>query len=412
MATYKVLQDIEAEDKLFGPLTLKQFIFAAIFILIGVVQFFIATSPAPTFLKIPFIAVLLLPMILFGFLAAPISRDQPNEIWLLARISFLFRPRVRIWNQDGISHLVTITAPKKEVHVYTNGLTQTEVKSRLQALANTVDSRGWAVKNVNTNLFAEPGYLSPGVGSDRLLDPMSLPQEVPNTDITAADDMLDISSNSTAAHLNQLVQQSTAQHRQQAISSMKSDPGAQPTPTNYWFMNQSAPAPQMPLPNDFATFQDQQVVAPGTTDAHPAAEETAAEHEFAEKLVADNSKTYERYNEHIKTLQPLHDREGNTVAPATPEAKLNPVDNPYEVLYGNSSTVVDPSVPLVDQSIANEQIAAQPVPVPAPAQDQGQNTVNPAILGLAHRDDLNVSTIANEAKRMSQEDGEVVISLH
>lgn len=25
MATYKVLQDIEAEDKLLGPLTLKQF---------------------------------------------------------------------------------------------------------------------------------------------------------------------------------------------------------------------------------------------------------------------------------------------------------------------------------------------------------------------------------------------------
>ncbi len=30
MATYKVLQDIEAEDKLLGPLTLKQFIFAVV----------------------------------------------------------------------------------------------------------------------------------------------------------------------------------------------------------------------------------------------------------------------------------------------------------------------------------------------------------------------------------------------
>lgn len=30
MAVYKVLQDIEAEDKLIGPLTLRQFIYAAI----------------------------------------------------------------------------------------------------------------------------------------------------------------------------------------------------------------------------------------------------------------------------------------------------------------------------------------------------------------------------------------------
>ena len=29
MATYKVIQDIEAEDKFLGPLTLKQFIFGA-----------------------------------------------------------------------------------------------------------------------------------------------------------------------------------------------------------------------------------------------------------------------------------------------------------------------------------------------------------------------------------------------
>ena len=28
MATYKVIQDIEAEDKLIGPLTLRQFIYA------------------------------------------------------------------------------------------------------------------------------------------------------------------------------------------------------------------------------------------------------------------------------------------------------------------------------------------------------------------------------------------------
>src|SRR5688572_27439022 len=117
MATYKVLQDIEAEDKLLGPLTLKQFIFAAITIVLGFVCFLIITSPAPVFLKIPLITPFVPAILLFGFMAAPISREQPNDIWLLARLRFLFKPRTRIWNQDGISQLVTVTAPKKEVHV-------------------------------------------------------------------------------------------------------------------------------------------------------------------------------------------------------------------------------------------------------------------------------------------------------
>ncbi|MGH7158305.1 MAG: PrgI family mobile element protein [Candidatus Saccharimonadales bacterium] len=30
MATYKVIQDIEAEDKILGPLTLRQFIYAGV----------------------------------------------------------------------------------------------------------------------------------------------------------------------------------------------------------------------------------------------------------------------------------------------------------------------------------------------------------------------------------------------
>ncbi len=33
MATYKVIQDIEAEDKLLGPLSLRQFIYAVIVVL-------------------------------------------------------------------------------------------------------------------------------------------------------------------------------------------------------------------------------------------------------------------------------------------------------------------------------------------------------------------------------------------
>lgn len=209
MATYKVLQDIEAEDKLLGPLTLKQFIFAALFLGLGFVGFLTITSGAPSFIKL-FMASILLPfMLILGFLAAPIGQDQPNDVWLLARLRFLFKPHRRVWNQDGMSQQVTITAPKREIHVYSDGLSQTEVTSRLQALASTMDSRGWAVKNVTTNLYSQPGYLSPGADSDRLVSPAEFPQEVAPVNVQAADDILDTANNPIAQHLDQLVQQST-----------------------------------------------------------------------------------------------------------------------------------------------------------------------------------------------------------
>ncbi len=404
MATYKVLQDIEADDKLLGPLSLKQFIFAAMFVGIGVAMFFIATSPAPTFLKAPLIVVLFFPMLLTGFLAAPISRDQPNEIWLLARISFMFRPRKRIWNQDGVKELVTVTAPKKIVHIYTNNLSQSEVRSRLQALANTVDSRGWAVKNVNTNLFAQPGYAVDGATSDRLISPMSLPQEVSITDVTESDDMLDIANNSTAAHLDQLVQESTAAQRQHALSAMKpADPKAQPTPNDYWFMNQAGPTPQMPMPTDYSVFQGQQVVAPGTDDLQPTAEATAEEQALVKKIAADKKEAKSHIKDHMRVLQPIHDHDGNLIdaEEPEPEPKLNEVD-PYLAMAG---------------FVPNNPVPVAPVPVAidnSELQDKTQvpATPNPAIMGLASNDDLNIATIARQAKRISEEDGEVVISLH
>lgn len=380
MATYKVLQDIEADDKLLGPLSLKQFIFAAVFVGMGFVQFLIITSPAPAFVKVPLIVALVLPMLLFGFLAAPIGRDQPSEVWLLARLNFLFKPRQRIWNQDGISDLVTITAPKREVHVYTDGLSQTEVKSRLHALANTVDSRGWAVKNVNTNLFTQPGYLGADAASDRLVDPMSLPQDVPATDVTASDDIFDTANSSTAQRMDQLIQQSSASHRQQVVASMKpSDPSqAQQTPTDYWFMNQTAP--QDKVAGDFATFNNRQVVAPGTDDVHPAAAATDEEEALVHKIAEEQQEAKSHINGHMRVLQPLHDREGKIIIKDKPRQTTDPA------LLATASK--------------------------QPSDDQGQKPVNPAILGLAHNDDLNVATIARQAKRLSEDDGEVVISLH
>ena len=91
MATYKVLQDIEAEDKLVGALTLRQFIYAGIAAFMLYMSFFSLTK------HVAFLMIIFLPVALFsGFLAIPWHGDQPTEVWALAKRRFLLKPRKRI----------------------------------------------------------------------------------------------------------------------------------------------------------------------------------------------------------------------------------------------------------------------------------------------------------------------------
>jgi hypothetical protein len=214
MANYKVIQDIEAEDKLLGPLSLRQFLYAVIVAVLGFVMFkLFFVQP---FLIIPFLP----PAILFGVLAAPFGHDQSSEIWLLAKIRFFLKPRLRTWDQSGLQELVKITVPKKMIEHLTNGLDQTQVQSRLEALAQTIDTRGWAVKGVDVNLYTNPGYATPA-SSDRLVDPVNVvAAPVPNVDIQSADDILDTQHSAVAQHMNELVQASDQARRQALMDRM------------------------------------------------------------------------------------------------------------------------------------------------------------------------------------------------
>lgn len=240
MATYKVIQDIEAEDKLLGPLTLRQFIYAAIVLVLGFIAFRFAT--VKWFLAIPFLP----PIGFFALLAAPFGHDQPNEVWLLAKIRFALKPRRRIWDQSGVKELVSITVPKRIEKQLLKNLTQGEVRSRLQALANTIDSRGWAIKNVSVNMYAQPSYVSE-VASDRLLEPTDMPQEVPALDLTGLQDVLDEDNNPTAQHLEAMIRSSSVARREQLMANMQSPATTSPGPhaQQDWFMQppgKAAPA--------------------------------------------------------------------------------------------------------------------------------------------------------------------------
>lgn len=263
MASYKVLQDIEAEDKFLGPLTLKQFILAAITAIGLYLSFFFLSK------GIWLVAVMLLPIeIVTGFLAFPWGRDQPTETWLLAKLRYYLKPRKRIWDQTGIQELVKITAPKKIEQNLTNGLSSTEVRSRLKALADTIDSRGWVIKNVDVNMFTQPAYGTVAAGdSDRLLNLSSLPQQAPIVDISANDDIF---SNTTASRLDQQIAASTSQHQHEAVTKMQQTSenaakGIEPS-NDLWFMNEN-PAAKTKAPTGYTMFGSQ-AVRPHDTEEH------------------------------------------------------------------------------------------------------------------------------------------------
>jgi hypothetical protein len=387
MAVYKVIQDIEAEDKLIGPLTFKKAIYAIIMFAALFIAYTLAKIPPQ-----PIWSLIALPVALtFGLLAFYPSKDQPVEVLLAAKIRFMLIPHKRIWDQTGMKELVTITVPKRIEHQYTDGLSQTEVRSRLRALATTLDSRGWAVKNSNINIATLPSPSS--VDTDRLVNASSLPQVVPDVQITAADDILDAASNPTAQHFDQMMRVAAEQHRQQLVQNMqqvqqRTAPAVQQAPVgqpnDFWFMNQPNPAPQAGM----ATFGTE-LVTPGAY-MQPVASDVSKETEQAILKEIESHKDYgnQPVHTHMKTILPMSEQlaHANT-RPPTPAVRELPPNYP-----------------------ADQQVAKN-------TTNNGEQTPPPAILELASKDndDLSVATLAKQAQHLQEEqslDNEVIISLH
>lgn len=373
MAVYKVIQDIEADDKLLGPLTLRQFVYAGITVFFLYLSYF-ALSKGAAFMVVIFLP----PAILTGFFAFPWGREQPTEVWALARIRFMFKPRKRIWNQTGVKELVTITAPKKIEKIYTDGLSQTEVKSRLQALATTIDSRGWAIKSAAMSPYtATPVVATMSAGNDRLLTMDSMPQAVSNDDTTAYDDVLDPANNPKARQFDAMLEQNAQAQRERLISQMQqntpqiaNDTKVQPStnPQDYWLLNQPQ---QQPAPSVSTTSNS------GITPGVQVTDQQDNTGDVSEQAIIEQL----RHNEKDQSIQYSH---LPTILPLAEQEKLQKQA----------------------QASAASQAATDVAPPVTPEPDT-------AILELATKDDWNISTIARQAKKAhGEEPDEVVISLH
>ncbi len=141
MSVYKVPQDVEADDKLLGPFNFRQFIY--LIIVAGCIAldiFLWGIFPGLIILPLPVI-------IFFGALALPLRKNQPMETYLAAIVSFYLKPHKRLWQPDGIEHLIQISAPINKEDSLIKDISQMEASRRLSYLADIVDTEGWAIKH-------------------------------------------------------------------------------------------------------------------------------------------------------------------------------------------------------------------------------------------------------------------------
>ena len=149
MATYKVPQDVEAEDRLLGPFTFRQFVYLLITAIAGALA-------AALFQIFPLLAILPLPVIIFFLiLALPLKKDQPMETYLAAIVSFYMKPNKRFWRPGQGETTIQITAPKIVEKSRTRDISEEEASHRLSFLSNLVDSEGYAIRGNHNGNFTE-----------------------------------------------------------------------------------------------------------------------------------------------------------------------------------------------------------------------------------------------------------------
>lgn len=216
MGQYKVPQNVETEDKILGPFSIKQFVYLVIAIMWGFLMWRIFGFVLPVAI------VLILPVSgIFIALAVGKREEQSFENYFIAYIRFLMLPRKRVWMKDTDKDIVKLTPkppPKPEEVKPPN---PDEVRGQLHKLATIIDSRGRVQKNEVIQL---PDPSAPQMSSlaGRVIDPHINTHEViaPNA-IGPQDDMLDTETSQKAAAVGQLLENVEADVRAQAVANMK-----------------------------------------------------------------------------------------------------------------------------------------------------------------------------------------------
>ncbi len=199
MGQYKVPQDVEAEDKIIGVLTLKQFIYAVIGVAYGLLTFQIFKKAL-----ILFVLIGVPPTAMMLLLGLYQREGQPFEAYFLALVNFWFKPRQRIWLKEDVAEVFKIEQPlpkPEEAH-----RDPREVRGQLEKLAQIVDTRGWESKQPEVQEPTE----HPVIDLDGRLktNELDIAPIRPTSVVNMEDDMLDLDNNQSARNLSVLIEDS------------------------------------------------------------------------------------------------------------------------------------------------------------------------------------------------------------
>jgi len=134
--------DVEVEDKILGPFTLKQSIYLLTGGMLIAILYFIFREIFSLFMILALLVVALtLAFVFYKF------NEQPFEKFLFILVNYFFTPRQRLWQKTAeTSSLIIKEEGREEV---TTGLPE-ETKKKpitdIDKLAYILDSRGWEEK--------------------------------------------------------------------------------------------------------------------------------------------------------------------------------------------------------------------------------------------------------------------------
>lgn len=218
MAQYKVPQNVESEDKLLGPLTMKQFIYAIIGIGWGFLVWRLLSAGGN--MAIPFMLLLILPISGFMLLLAFGKKEEQSfENYLIALIRFNIVPRKRIWLKDDFRGEVIIDAPPPPKPTAPTKEDIAHVHSRLQQLSLVVDTRGHA-KPADVQLPDQNNRAAEF--SQRVFTPAELQKPILEGGVEEGDDVLATTeaTASQAQKVDELLQSKEYSIREEALKKM------------------------------------------------------------------------------------------------------------------------------------------------------------------------------------------------
>ncbi len=374
MAQYKVPQDVEADDKLLGPFTFRQFIYLMVAgALIGVCVPLWNLSPVLIIIPMPFIFFM-------GLLALPLKRDQPIETYLSAVISYHLKPNKRIWEPGEPESTIIISAPKKTDEIHLKNISQEEASHRLSLLADIVDTEGYAIKGENTTGVRAEVYAEAKAVTDIF--------DAPNPTFQVLQQNTNTYRNEIVDQMRNAIAKNNEDHSHTTI--IGHNGATQPAPEAYPQLQFTQPAPA-PVPQftppapstvsneaiSFPSLQFDDTPAPAEEDSTDLPTEAAPIFSSAAPNIAITDPGLPQ--DSFANMQPQ--------APALPQAPqydqpMQPIQpaNPFETTY---------------------------------PQAQAPITTNPEIVNLANNSDYSIETLAQQANRINNRaDSEVIVSLH